>query len=97
MHAGTRYSDRNSSQPATTIISNAKIEDVATPTDRVRYSDVLSEWVSDSMFPSSPHLKGKQLRLMLPIQIKNVINEYIFVFDLLYVPNHPELLTNPNW
>lgn len=97
MHAGTRYSDRNSSQPATTIISNAKIEDVATPTDRVRYSDVLSEWVSDSMFPSSPHLKGKQLRLMLPIQIKNVINEYIFVFDLLYVPKHPELLTNPNW
>lgn len=97
MHAGTRYSDRNSTQPATTIISNAKIEDVATPTDRVRYSDVLSEWVSDSMFPSSPHLKGKQLRLMLPIQIKNVINEYIFVFDLLYVPNHPDLLTNPNW
>ena len=97
MHAGTRYSDRNSSQPATTIISNAKIEDVATPTDRVRYSSVLSEWVSDSMFPSSPHLKGKHLRLMLPIQIKNVINEYVFVFDLLYVPNHPELLTNPNW
>lgn len=97
MHAGTRYSDRNSSQPATTIISNAKIEDVATPTDRVRYSSVLSEWVSDSMLPSSPHLKGKQLRLMLPIQIKNVINEYVFVFDLTYIPKYPELLTNPNW
>lgn len=97
MHAGTRYSDRNSSQPATTIISNAKIEDVATPTDRVRYSSVLSEWVSDTMFPTSPHLKGKQLRLMIPIQIKNVINEYVFVFDLMYVPSHPELLTNPNW
>lgn len=97
MHAGTRYSERNSSQPASTIISNAKIEDVATPTDRVRYSSALSEWVSDSMYPSTPKLKGKQIRLMLPIQIKNVINEYVFVFDLEYLPIYPELLINPNW
>lgn len=95
MHAGTRYSERTSSQPPTTIISGAKIEDVATPTDRVRYSSALSEWVTDSMFPLTSKLNGKQLRLMLPIQIKNVINEYIFVFDLDYVPNHPELLVNP--
>ena len=96
MHAGTRYSERNSSQPATTIIQNAKIEDIATPIDRVRYSDYFSKWVTDPMFPSNTKLKGQQIQLMLPIQIKNIVNEYVFIFELEYVSTYPELLTNPN-
>lgn len=97
MHVGTKYADRNGSQPATTVIKNAKIEDVATPTDRVYYSDALKEWTSKTMMPTTPKQKGKQLRLMLPIQIKDVVNEYVFVFDLNYVLNHPELLVNPEF
>lgn len=97
MHVGTKYSERNSSQPATTVIKNAKIEDVATPTDRVYYSETLKEWTSKSMYPNEPKLKNKQIQLMLPIQIKDVVNEYIFVFDLDYVLNHPELLNNPEF
>lgn len=96
MHVGTRYSERNSSQSPTTIIQNAKVEDVATPTDRVRYSDYLSEWVTDSMFPRQKELSNLQIQLMLPIQIKNVINEYVFVFDLKYISLYPELLKNPH-
>lgn len=96
MHVGTKYSERNSTQPPTTVIKNAKIEDVATPTDRVYYSDTLKEWMSKSMMPQEPKLEGKQIQLMLPIQIKDVVNEYIFVFDLNYVLNHPELLVNQN-
>lgn len=96
MHVGTKYSERNSSQPATTVIKNAKIEDVATPTDRVYYSDLLKEWTSSTMYPTEPKLTGKQIQLMLPIQIKDVINEYIFVFDLNYSLNHPELLVSAN-
>lgn len=30
--------------------------------------------------------------LMLPIQIKDVINEYVFVFDVNYVYNYPDRL-----
>ena len=97
MHVGTKFSERNSSQPATTVIKGAKIEDVATPTDRVYYSDTLKEWTSKSMFPTEGKLKDKQVQLMLPIQIKDVVNEYIFVFDLTYVLNHPELLNNPEF
>ena len=44
------------------------------------------------MYPSAPALSPGQLRLMLPIQIKEVINEYIFIFDVSYVYNHPERL-----
>ena len=41
-----------------------------------------------------PISKGvKQFRLMLPIQIKDVVNEYVFIFDVEYEYNHPERLT----
>lgn len=92
MHSGIKYSQREEDQPATTIIKGAKIEDVAVPTCNVRYSSVLKEWVEDSMYPSMPDEKPGQLRLMLPIQIKDVVNEYVFVFDVKYVYNHPEVL-----
>ena len=78
--------------PATTIIKGASVEDLACPTSNVRYSDILKEWVTDSMYPKQPALEGKQVSLMLPIQIKDVVNEYIFVFDLKYKYNHPERL-----
>ena len=93
IHAGTRYSQREADQPATTIIKGAKIEDIAAPNCYIRYSDVLKDWVKDSMYPSVPAQEPGQLRLMLPIQIKDVINEYVFIFDVKYVYNHPEVLT----
>ena len=92
MHIGTKYSQREADQPATTVIKGAKIEDLAVPNCNVRYSDVLKEWVTDSMYPKKPALSPGQLRLMLPIQIKDVVNEYIFVFDVQYVYSHPDRL-----
>lgn len=96
MHLGTKYSQREGDQPATTIIKGAKIEDIAAPNCNVRYSDVLKEWVTDPMYPKTPALSPGQLRLMLPIQIKEVINEYVFVFDVTYEYSHPERLNLAN-
>lgn len=45
------------------------------------------------MLPTS--YQGKEpgvIQLMLPIQIKNVVNEYTFVFKVYYTYDHPELL-----
>lgn len=92
MHVGTKYSQREADQPATTIIKGAKVEDLAAPNCNVRYSDILKEWVTDSMYPTEPALSPGELRLMLPIQIKDVVNEYIFVFDVQYVYSYPERL-----
>lgn len=39
MHVGTKFSEREGDQPATTIIKGAKIEDLATPTSNVYYDD----------------------------------------------------------
>lgn len=92
MHIGTKYSQKEGDQPASTIIKNAKIEDLAVPTVNIRYSDILKEWLTDSMYPKEVISEPGQLRLMLPIQIKDVVNEYIFVFDVKYIYKYPERL-----
>ena len=95
MHSGIKYSQREASQPASTIIKGASLEDIACPTSNVRYSDVLKEWVTDSMYPRGVSMDTKQVQLMLPIQIKDVVNEYIFVFDINYKYRYPERLNLP--
>lgn len=91
MHAGVKYSQREGDQPATTVIKGAKIDDLACPTANVYYdkgstigyTTVGNGWKTRSMFPSE--YKGKdagEIRLMLPIQVKDVVNEYTFVFKL---------------
>lgn len=93
MHTGIKYSQREADQPASTIIKGAKLEDLAAPTDKVYYSDVLKEWTSKSLYVNAnKKLEGQIIKLMLPIQVKDVVNEYIFEFTLSYVFNHPEYL-----
>lgn len=101
MHVGIKYSERESDQPATTIIKGAKIDDCATPTSNVYYDEGYkigyttygNGWKTRSMLPKE--YKGKEageVRLMLPIQIKDVVNEYTFVFKVYYTYDYPELL-----
>lgn len=101
MHVGTKYSQRESDQPATVVIKGAKIDDVATPTAnvyydegiKIGYSTIGSGWKTKSMLPK--YYKGKdagEIRLMLPIQVKDVVNEYTFIFKVYYTYDHPELL-----
>ncbi|MBR1687553.1 MAG: hypothetical protein IJ710_03355 [Prevotella sp.] len=103
MHVGVKYSEREKSQPASVIIKGAKIDDLATPTANVYYDEgtylrysgktIGSGWKTKSMLPSI--YRGKdagRIRLMLPIQVKDVVNEYTFVFKVYYTYDHPELL-----
>lgn len=95
MHSGIKYSQKEASQPSSTIIRGATLDDIACPIDNVRYSDVIHEWITDSMYPpkpAKPNNDVKQIKLMLPIQIKDVVNEYVFIFDIKYSYDHPELL-----
>lgn len=89
MHKGVKYSERDADQPASVIIRGAKLDDMAVPTANVRYSQYIG-WTTDSMYPSKDGENG-QVSLMLPIQVKETINEYIFVFDVKYNWNYPEL------
>ncbi len=93
MHSGIKYSQREGDQPASTIIKGAKLEDIAVPTANVYYDDLLKEWDIYSLYRNADEIaQGQTIRLMLPIQVKDVINEYIFEFSLNYVFDHPEYL-----
>lgn len=101
MHVGTKYSQKDAEQPASVIIKNASLDDTVVPTTNVRYSDTLKDWVIDPMYPRETRgsINSKEatrpmysVKLMLPIQIKDITNEYIFTFNIKWVYNHPELL-----
>ncbi|MGM9803021.1 MAG: hypothetical protein ACI308_02475 [Muribaculaceae bacterium] len=107
MHSGTKLSERYGNQPASVIIQGALLEDVACPIDNVfLISNAASDyfiqgnvnskgWGIKPMLPES--FVGKEIgeiRLMLPIQIKDVVNEYTFVFKVYYSFAHPELIND---
>jgi hypothetical protein len=95
MHSGVKYSQREADQPPSTIIKGAKLEDLAAPTAKVYYSDVLKEWESKDLCENaSKNSKEQTIKLMLPIQVKDVVNEYIFEFNVDYKYFHPEYLVN---
>lgn len=94
MHAGVKYADRNSSQPATTIPKNATISDILLPTDNVYYiSGQFGGWQEKLLIPSyyktieelnagAPAYVGKKLTVLMPITVEGVQNDYTFEFNI---------------
>lgn len=95
MHNGIKYSEREASLAASTIIRGATLEDIVCPTANVYWDEYRKDWDLLMLYPDKVSLETKQVQLMLPIQIKDVVNEYIFVFDIKYEFNHPERLNLP--
>lgn len=78
MHGGVKYDSRNESQVSTTIPRGAKIDDVLIPI-REQFAPILPENID---FEDAQLLKGEKLKVLLPIKIEDVQNEYTFVFDI---------------
>ena len=93
IHKGIQFIKREESQPPTSIIKNAKLEDIIIPTNKIYFSNISNEWNNHSLFSNVDKNSNNQtIRLMLPIEIKGVTNEYIFEFSVNYVYDNPELL-----
>jgi hypothetical protein len=100
MHSGVKYIDRNSSQPATTIPKDASIKDVLVPTENVYLIPGLyGGWREKLLIPgiyssreafanSASTYIGKTMRILMPIMIENVQNDYTYEFSI-------ESLLNP--
>lgn len=93
MHSGVKYIDRNNSQPASVIPKKASLNDIITPTDNVCYvSGQYGGWREGRLFDfpidkktvelSKQAYIGKTVRLLIPVVIENVTNEYIFEFKV---------------
>lgn len=81
MHAGVKYIDRNSSQPATSIPKKAKISDLLLPTDNVYLiPGQYGGWNEKDLISSKD--VGKKMIILMPIVIHNIQNDYIFEFKI---------------
>ena len=94
MHSGVKYSERNNSQPATTVPKGASISDILLPTENVYFvSGQYSRWRENYLLPcvyetpeafnaGASSLVGKTMTIMMPIMIENVQNDYTFTFNI---------------
>lgn len=94
MHSGVKYIDRNNPQPPTTVVRGATISDIVFPTDNVYFeSGKYGGWRELPLFPDSGMEKieienkaktyiGKNVQVLLPIKIEDIVNEYVFVFSI---------------
>ena len=94
MHSGVKYTERNNSQPATTVPKGASISDILLPTDNVYFvSGQYGGWRENYLLPcvyqtpeafnaGASSLVGKTMTIMMPIMIENVQNDYTFTFNI---------------
>lgn len=100
MHAGVKYSERNAPQSPSIVIRTGKISDLILPTDNVNYGSTLG-WYETSLFPDfgfegkqalideTEDFVGKNVKILMSIEIENIIQEYIFTFDIAGVTVAP--------
>lgn len=94
-HSGVKYIDKDKSMPATVIPNGTTVEDVILPSNLTSYSTPLKDWISYPIIPHynvyDPSIVGKIVKILLPISIKGVINEYTFIFKINWEWSYPEL------
>jgi len=94
MHTGVKYSEMNNAQPSTVVARNTSITDIIIPTKNIRYeSGQHGGWITDPLFVNIAKDKekldyvsklfiGRTVKIVLPIQIQETVNEYIFSFNI---------------
>lgn len=94
MHSGIKYIDRNNSQSPTVIVKNASIDDIIIPTDNVYFqSGQYGGWRTKAMLPYKAQTQeslnaltkkyiGKEVKVLLPLEIEGTTNEYLFTFKI---------------
>lgn len=94
IHAGVKYIDRNSSQPPTVVVRGGTVNDLIIPSANIYYEGAYGGWREAPLFPSifatdakvlkskTEQYIGKTIQVLLPLQIEDVVNEYIFIFEV---------------
>ena len=94
MHSGVKYTERNNSQPASTVPKGATLSDILIPTENVYFiSGRFGGWREKYLIPcvyndaatrdaQASSYVGKTMTIVLPIMIENVQNDYTFTFNI---------------
>lgn len=91
IHEGVKYVNRNETQATTTIPRGAKVSDFLVPSDNIIQGDY--GWYEANIIPVSfstrekaeqslDKYKGQKMSIMMPLQIENVQNDYMFEFEI---------------
>lgn len=92
-HSGVKYTDRDKSMPATVVPNGTSVDDVVLPTNLTSFSS--GDWHSSPLISNNrtydPNKVGKTVKVLLPISVKGVVNEYTYIFKVEWVWEHPEL------
>lgn len=113
MHSGIKYSDRNSSQPASVIPKGTSVSDFVMPSDNVwwnewSYADnnyFPGAWEEIPLFPqygsredaSFSDYPGKTVSIVMPIIVQDTVREYIFTFEINDLEYREERRFSPLW
>lgn len=104
MHVGIRYNDCAQSKPPSVVVRGGVLDDVVIGCDRVRYGQYIREWMIDPVLEArsfsgsiadsalvalKQDVTGKTVRIQLPIQIEDVVNDYLFTFAIGDVVSRP--------
>ena len=94
MHSGVKYTERNNSQPASTVPKGATLSDILIPTENVYFiSGQFGGWGEKYLIPcvyndaatrdaQASSYVGKTMIIVMPIMIENVQNDYTFTFNI---------------
>lgn len=91
LHKGVTFVNRNASQPASVIARGAFINDLVLPTNNVNFT--FDGWTKYTYLPTMAKKKtvlidtangliGKTIKIILPLQMGDVIYDYEFVFSI---------------
>lgn len=92
MHAGVKYSEMNNSQAPTTVAANSILTDVVSPTCNIYYNSTTG-WTHNSLLgrfhkeqqvviDTMKKYQNANLKVILPIKINGIVNEYTFTFTV---------------
>lgn len=87
VHGDIKVINAEKEQIPTTIIRGANLEDIVVPIRNIYWDDNINKWQFKSIEPILKWDETRQIQMMLPIQIKGVTNEYVFIFDMFLERN----------
>ena len=81
----TRVIDMERQHPPTVVPPNAKVIKIAIPND-LYHTRADGDYVEDFVDTlAASQAEGKEIQLLIPIRVEDVVNEYTFVFRLSHV------------
>ena len=93
MHSGIKYIEREKMQTPTTIIAGASLADCVVPINNVEL--VGNDWKERPLFDhTTPIYEAQYMKLMLPILVNGVMNEYLFTFKVCDEYTFPGVIKN---